>query len=708
MQVSSTSRQCPTLPVFLSPHFLPVVTNSTSLPSQNSKNRRARRIPALSLVKSRVAHPDAPSSSPPPPSSFPPSFGNTDTGAKAAVNTVVASARQAAVAEVKGSSDWASALSRVEDESVDHIFTACSYASTIWREMSETVLQVQDLNIILRYFGEAKRWKDVSQLFDWMLKHDKTNVASYSSFIKYMGKSRNLIKALQAYDDIEDEAIRSNVSVCNSLLGCMLKNGKFESCIKLFNQIKDDGLVPDLVTYSTLLAGCIKVEHGYSKALQLVKELENRGLQMDSVIYGTLLAICASNNLCEEAEGFFHQMKAEGLSPNLFHYSSLLNAYSVDGNCKKAEILVKDMKSAGLVPNKVILTTLMKVYVRGGLFDKSRELLIELDHLGYAEDEIPYCLLMDNLAKNGRVREAKALFDEMKRKNIKSDGYSYSIMISAFCRSGQLNEAKELAREFEASYDKYDLVMINTLLRAYCNLGDMENVMLLLKKMDELTISPDWNTFQILIKYFFKEKLYHLAYQTVEDMHRKGYQLDEELCTSLLLHLAQSGAPSEAFSVYNMLRYSKGTLRRSIHEKMLNILVGAKLFKNAYVVMKDNAEEISVLSLENFGSHFMKSGNINMINDVIKALKHAGCKISQTQNDNTHPMSSWYGISDETDLDNGPTLGCRDGLHSVVPSVHPPQEQKLELEHEQKIQEEDAYMEMDQENHILGKIFKST
>lgn len=74
---------------------------------------------------------------------------------------------------------------------------------------------------------------------------------------------------------------------------------------------------------------------------------------MDNVIYGTLLAICASNNLCEEAERFFQQMNAEGISPNLFHYSSLLNAYSVDGHHKKADELIKSMKSAGLVPNKV-------------------------------------------------------------------------------------------------------------------------------------------------------------------------------------------------------------------------------------------------------------------------------------------------------------------------------------------------------------------
>ena len=110
-----------------------------------------------------------------------------------------------------------------------------------------------------------------------------------------------------------------------------------------------------------------------------------------------------------------------------------------------------------------------------------------------------------------------------------ADGYSYSIIISAFCRSGRLKEAKELAKEYEVTYKKYDLVILNALLRAYCNTGEMENVMQTLKKMDELRISPDWNTFQILVKYFFKDKLYHLAYKTVEDMHAKGHNLDAVL-----------------------------------------------------------------------------------------------------------------------------------------------------------------------------------
>lgn len=513
-------------------------------------------------------------------------------------------AKRDAIAQIKAANDLDSALSRADG-----------------------ILHVQDLNFILRHFGESRKWREVSQIFDWMQTNETCNFVSYSSFIKYMGISHNPMKALQVYDGILDKSMKVNVSVCNSILGCLVRNGRFESSIKLFTQMKADGLSPDLVTYSSLLAGCTKLKDGYSKAMQLVDELKDRGLRMDSVIYGNLLAICASNSLCEEAEILFQQMTNEGNTPNLFHYSSLLNAYSEDGNYGKADLLIKDMKSVGLAPNKVILTTLLKVYAKGGLFEKSHELLAELESLGYAEDEMPYCLLMDNLAKTGHMHEAREIFAMMKEKDVKSDGYSYSIMISALCRNGLLQEARQLAKEFEANHTKFDLVMLNTLLRVYCNAGDMDSAMQMLRKMDELKISPDWNTFHILIKYFCRERLYHLAYQTAEDMHRKGHQLDEEFCTSLILQLGRAGSPSEALSVYNMLRYSKRRLDKSLHEKVLDILVPGGLLKEAYVVMKDNAELIPMHSLEKFTIAFMKSGNINSINDVLKALHRSGCSI---------------------------------------------------------------------------------
>lgn len=100
-------------------------------------------------------------------------------------------------------------------------------------------------------------------------------------------------------------------------------------------------------------------------------------------------------------------------------------------------------------------------------------------------------------------------------------------MISALCRSKLIDEAKQLACEFEMKHDKYDVVILNSMLCAYCRSGEMENVMKMMKKMDESAINPDWSTFKILIKYFCKERLYLLAYRTMEDMHKKGHHTPE-------------------------------------------------------------------------------------------------------------------------------------------------------------------------------------
>ncbi|XP_045817855.1 pentatricopeptide repeat-containing protein At1g10910, chloroplastic-like [Trifolium pratense] len=490
-------------------------------------------------------------------------------------------------------------------------------------------LSVKDLNATLHHFGNSNKFNHISQLFLWMQENKKLDVYSYSHYIKFMANKLDASTMLKLYNNIQDESVKDNVYVCNSVLSCLIKKGKFDTAIKLFQQMKQDGLVPDLVTYSTLIAGCVKVKDGYPKALELIQELQDNRMRKDDVIYGAIMAVCASNGKWEEAENYFNQMKSEGHSPNVYHYSSLLNAYSASRNVKKADALIQDMESEGLVPNKVILTTLLKVYVRGGLFEKSRELLTKLESLGYAEDEMSYCVLMDGLAKARQTHEAKVVFDEMMKKNVKSDGYAHSIMISAFCREKLFQEAMQLANDFQTTFNKYDVVIMNSMLCAFCRVGEMESVMEILRKMDELAISPDYYTFNILIKYFCKKNMYLLAYRTMEDMNSKGYQPAEELCSSLIYHLGQESAYSEAFSVYNILKYSKRTICKALHEKILHILLAGKLLKDAYVVFKDNAIFISGPTTKKFASAFMKSGNINLINDVMKTLHSCGFKIGQ-------------------------------------------------------------------------------
>jgi len=85
-----------------------------------------------------------------------------------------------------------------------------------------------------------------------MQQNGKINASSYSSYMKFMWKSLNPVKAIEIYNGIHDESAKNNVFICNSVLSCLVRNGKFERSIKLFHQMKMDGLMPDVVTYSTV------------------------------------------------------------------------------------------------------------------------------------------------------------------------------------------------------------------------------------------------------------------------------------------------------------------------------------------------------------------------------------------------------------------------------------------------------------------------
>lgn len=80
-----------------------------------------------------------------------------------------------------------------------------------------------------------------------------------------MGKSLDPVKALEIYDSITDESTRNHVSVCNSVLSCLVRSGKYDSSVKLFHQMKRDGLSPDIVTYSTV---CIQFVLCYAYQLR--------------------------------------------------------------------------------------------------------------------------------------------------------------------------------------------------------------------------------------------------------------------------------------------------------------------------------------------------------------------------------------------------------------------------------------------------------
>ena len=105
-----------------------------------------------------------------------------------------------------------------------------------------------------------------------MKDNDKLSAPTYTSFFSVLGKGGRVEKALHVFNDLPlDNDIRRNVYVCNSVLNTLVYNGKVDKAFRLFEQLKQEGLKPDIITYST-------VNHGISFRALLANNISLRML----------------------------------------------------------------------------------------------------------------------------------------------------------------------------------------------------------------------------------------------------------------------------------------------------------------------------------------------------------------------------------------------------------------------------------------------
>ncbi len=93
----------------------------------------------------------------------------------------------------------------------------------------------------------------VVQLFGWMKENKKLTAPTYTSFFSVLGKAGRAERALHIFNELSLlDPVRCNVFICNSLLSTLVYNGKVEKALRLFDQLKTEGLQPDVITYSTV------------------------------------------------------------------------------------------------------------------------------------------------------------------------------------------------------------------------------------------------------------------------------------------------------------------------------------------------------------------------------------------------------------------------------------------------------------------------
>ncbi|KAF2533473.1 hypothetical protein F2Q70_00032546 [Brassica cretica] len=196
-----------------------------------------------------------------------------------------------------------------------------------------------------------------------------------------------------------------SVFVGTTLLSMYFKNGEAESAQKVFDLVSN----PDLKCWNSMLGAYS--QHGMlEKALSFFEQILQNGLTPDAVTYLSLLVACSNSGSTQQGKFLWNQMKERGIKAGFKHYSCMVNLVSKAGLVDEALELIQESHPVNNNQTELWRTLLSACVntrnLQMGLY--AGEQILRLD----PEDTATYILLSNLYAVKGRWEDVA----EMRRK----------------------------------------------------------------------------------------------------------------------------------------------------------------------------------------------------------------------------------------------------------------------------------------------------
>lgn len=268
--------------------------------------------------------------------------------------------------------------------------------------------------VMISGYAQSGQPKEALSLFrEMQLVHREPStsaIVSALSAASQMG-ALNHGKWIHAY--VRRERVRMEPSLSTAIVGMYANCGSIELAMQLFQSLKPPE--KDLSTYTAAIFGLAMNGHG-GEALRLFEQMRSEGLEPDRVSY--LAVLCGCNHMGWVDRGFyyFRSMVGEGgIEAELDHYACMVDLLGRAGRLKEAEEFISSMP---LEPDNVIWRSLLnacRVHGDAELGRRVGEFLIESDRL----HDGPYIALSNILAECRNAGSAERVRQAMRSRSIK-------------------------------------------------------------------------------------------------------------------------------------------------------------------------------------------------------------------------------------------------------------------------------------------------
>lgn len=291
---------------------------------------------------------------------------------------------------------------------------------------------------------------------------------------------------------------RLNVHSWNTMIRACGRHGLCKEAFQLFDQMQEEGMIPDTFIFVSLLAACLNEEslylgkHTHARISGIVDVVVGSALvkmysrcrnfesarqafddirESDVISWTTMISVSIEHHRLMDALQLFDQMQLEGVIPNKFTFVSILDACAKllaldEGKQIHACIICRGIKLDAITGN-----ALVAMYGQCGSLSDAQRMFNEI----FDRDTISWTSMISSCMHSGQGKCAFRLLHQMQFEGVLPDGVTYCMVFTALGNEAAFVEGKQLHACIASSISLSSTMVVNALVTLYGKCGSMND-----------------------------------------------------------------------------------------------------------------------------------------------------------------------------------------------------------------------------------------
>ncbi|TVU12713.1 hypothetical protein EJB05_46368, partial [Eragrostis curvula] len=299
-------------------------------------------------------------------------------------------------------------------------------------------------NTLIKGYGIVGKPEEAQRIFDMMGVEGsaKPNLTTYNILVKAWCDQRNLEEAWSIILKMRACGVEPDIITYNTIASAYANNDETWRAEELIVEIQARMRTSER-TWGIIIGGYCR-EGRLEEAFRCVRQMKDAGVLPNVVIFNTLLKGFLDANDMAAVDNILELMEQFGIKPDIVTYSHQLNAFSSLGHMAKCMKVFDKMIEAGIEPDPQVYSILAKGYVRAQQPEKAEELLTQMSQIGVRPNVVTFTTVISGWCSVANMENAMKVYGKMRKSGVNPNIRTFETLIWGYSELKQPWKAEEI------------------------------------------------------------------------------------------------------------------------------------------------------------------------------------------------------------------------------------------------------------------------